>query len=62
MSSARERFLKVAHFESTDVVLPSEWQWFFEGTLDRWKKEGLPPDVQVSGYHGPSEYFWFCFQ
>lgn len=59
MSSARERFLKVAHFESTDVVFPSEWQWFFDGTLDRWKKEGLPADVQVSGYHGPSEYFGF---
>jgi len=52
MSSARERFSKVAHFESTDIVFPSEWQWFFEGALDRWKREGLPVDVHLPEYFG----------
>ena len=52
MSSARERFLKVAHFGSTDIVLPSGWQWFFGGALDRWKKQGLPADVHLPEYFG----------
>jgi len=53
MASGRERFLKIAHFESNDLMFPSLWQWFFTESLDRWKKEGLPPDVH------PSEYFGF---
>jgi len=53
MASTREKFLKIAHFESNDVMLPSVWQWFFTETLDRWKKEGLPADVH------PYEYFGF---
>ena len=53
MVSGRERFLKIAHFESNDLMFPSLWQWFFIEALDRWKKEGLPADVH------PSEYFGF---
>ncbi len=51
MSSAKERFLKIAHFESSnEVMFPSVWQWFWTETLDRWKKEGLPADVHLSEY------------
>ncbi len=53
MTSTREKFSKIAHFEDTDVMLPSRWQWFFTEALDRWKKEGLPADVH------PFEYFGF---
>ena len=53
MACGRERFLKIAHFESNDLMFPSLWQWFFTEVLDRWKKEGLPADVH------PSEYFGF---
>ncbi len=53
MTSTRERFLKIAHFEGTDVFFPSLWQCIYPETLDRWKKEGLPADVH------PSEYFGF---
>ena len=42
MFTARERFLKVSHFELRDeVFIPSEWQWFWATTLERWEKEGL---------------------
>ena len=52
MSTVRERFLKVGHFESSDLMFPSTWQWFFQGALDRWKKEGLPSDVHHIEYFG----------
>ncbi len=45
MTSGRERFLKIAHFESNDLMFPSLWQWFFTEALDRWQKEGLPADI-----------------
>ena len=53
MSSAREGFLNIAHFESNGLLFPSEWQWIWPQTLDRWKTEGLPSDVH------PFEYFGF---
>ncbi len=53
MTSGRERFLRIARFENSEIMFLSGWQWFFAETLDRWKKEGLPADVH------PSEYFGF---
>jgi len=51
MVSTREKFLKIAHFEATDLMFWAEWFW--PETLDRLKKEGLPADVH------PQEYFGF---
>ena len=39
--------MKIAHFESSDLILPVLWQWFFPETFDRWKKEGLPANVRL---------------
>lgn len=47
----REIFKKIAHFKLPGkVFLPSCWQWFWEGTITRWKKEGLPGDVWVEEF------------
>jgi len=49
----REKFLKVARFElKGEVFLPSCWQWFWNGTLERWREEGLPGDVHIPEYFG----------
>ena len=49
--NARERFLKVCNFEQVDH--PPRWDCFgFWGpTIERWRREGLPPDVP------PEQYF-----
>jgi len=53
MATNRERFLKIARFESKgELFLPSNWQWFWRGTLERWEKEGLPTDVHLAEYFG----------
>ena len=50
---AREKFLKIARFESKgDVSLPSVWQWFWNETIQRWKREGMPSDVYREEYFG----------
>ena len=42
----RERFLKTLNFEKPDDRLPMvEWAAWWDQTLDRWKQEGLPPDI-----------------
>lgn len=49
----REKFLKIARFElGGEVFLPSCWQWFWNGTLERWRGEGLPGDVHIQNYFG----------
>ena len=49
--ATRERFLKIARFQSKgELFLPSNWQWFWQGTLERWEKEGLPADVYLTEY------------
>lgn len=53
MVSTREKFLRIARFQSTgELMLPSVWQWFWGEALDRWQKEGLPPGVHVQEYLG----------
>ena len=42
----RERFLKTLNFELPDDRLPMvEWAAWWDQTLERWKQEGLPPDI-----------------
>ncbi len=49
----REKFLKIARFElKGELFLPSCWQWFWNGTLERWRGEGLPGDVHIREYFG----------
>jgi hypothetical protein len=46
----RERFLKTLHFETPDDRLPMvEWAAWWDQTLDRWKGEGLPPEITWEG-------------
>ncbi len=49
----RKEFLDICHFElGGKLFLPSCWQWFWNSTVDRWKKEGMPPDVHIPEYFG----------
>ena len=42
----RERFLKTLSFERPYYRLPMvEWAAWWDQTLDRWKQEGLPPEI-----------------
>jgi hypothetical protein len=42
----RERFRKTLHFEKPDGRLPMvEWAAWWDQTIDRWKQEGMPPDL-----------------
>ncbi len=51
--NTREKFLKVARFEEKNLLcLPSGWQWYWETTLRRWRKEGLPGDVYIEEQFG----------
>lgn len=52
MESVREKFLKIAHFQSNEIMFPSHWHGIWDDTLDRWRKEGLPADVHLSEYFG----------
>ncbi len=49
--NTRERFVKWMHFK--DVDRPPWWElWYWQETLDRWYKEGLPEDVHLLEYFG----------
>jgi uroporphyrinogen decarboxylase len=51
MASAREKFLRIARFESTgELMLPSLWQWFWSESLVRWQNEGMPAGVHIQEY------------
>ncbi|HPO51784.1 MAG TPA: uroporphyrinogen decarboxylase family protein [bacterium] len=51
--NGKQKFLKIARFElSGAIFLPSCWNWFWERTIERWKKEGLPGDVHIEEYFG----------
>jgi len=53
MGSAREKFLRIARFETKgELMLPALWQWFWPETLTRWQNEGLPSDVYIQEYFG----------
>jgi uroporphyrinogen decarboxylase len=49
--TSRERFVNWMHFK--DVDRPPWWElWYWEETLERWHKEGLPEDVHLIEYLG----------
>ena len=49
--SGKEIFSKIAHFEMKDkVFLPSCWQGFWDETIERWQREGLPGDGHIPEY------------
>ncbi|MCK4580733.1 MAG: hypothetical protein KAU10_05230, partial [Dehalococcoidia bacterium] len=53
MASAREKFLRIARFESTgELMLPSLWQWFWSESLVRWQNEGMPAGIHFQEYFG----------
>lgn len=44
--NARERLVRTLNFERCDDRLPMvEWAAWWDLTFERWKKEGLPPDI-----------------
>ena len=49
----RKEFLDICHFKlGGKLSLPSYYQWFWGSTIERWKKEGMPPDVHIPEYFG----------
>ncbi len=53
--TGRERFLKIAKGQLTgEVFLPFDFNygWFMEETLERWRGEGLPRDVDLLEHFG----------
>ena len=55
-----EKFKKIAKFELGGVLfLASNWQWFWDETIERWKKEGLPPEIPSRPRSYLHEYFNF---
>jgi len=47
--NARERFLKTMRFEKADRV-PYFEQYIRDDTIERWRKEGLPRDAEITEY------------
>lgn len=53
--SERERFLKIAKSDlKGELFLPYNlnYGWFMEETMDRWKKEGMPEEVNPLNFFG----------
>lgn len=49
----KDIFKGIARFQIPDrVFISSEFQWFWNATIARWKEEGLPADVHISEYFG----------
>jgi hypothetical protein len=45
----RDRFRKVLNFEKVDRLPYLEWAVWWDKTIDRWRKEGLPDELQSAG-------------
>jgi len=60
-----ERFTKVLNFEKPDRLPVIEWASWWTKTIDRWKSEGLPGELQsitdISDYFGLDslKQYWF---
>ena len=50
--NARERFLRVMHYEKPDRLPFQEWLGYWGETLNRWYGEGLPRGMNVQDYFG----------
>ena len=47
--TCRERFNAAMNFQKFDALPMIEWAAWWDQTLDRWKKEGLPADISWDG-------------
>jgi hypothetical protein len=60
-----ERFRAVMNFEPVDRLPRWEWAMWWDETIARWKKEGLPAELsgvfEIAQYFGldPYQQFWF---
>jgi hypothetical protein len=54
--TARERFHATMNFGQPDRVPYWEWIGYWEETLPRWRKEGLPEDVHPQEFFGLDHY------
>ncbi|HOJ11723.1 MAG TPA: uroporphyrinogen decarboxylase family protein, partial [Clostridiales bacterium] len=53
----RERFINILNFKKVEDRLPLvEWAAWWDKTIERWKKEGLPQGLDIEG---TLEYFGF---
>ncbi|MHC4984326.1 MAG: hypothetical protein ACYTF6_14315, partial [Planctomycetota bacterium] len=48
--TSRERISKIMNFEVPDRI--GIFDWFWPGTVERWKNEGLPADVDLREHFG----------
>ena len=60
-----ERFRAVMNFQPVDRLPIIEWAMWWDLTIDRWKREGLPPELngvfEIADHFGldPYKQFWF---
>ena len=47
----RERFLAVLNFKPFDRLPVIEWAGWWSDTIDRWRGEGLPKDIEAADIH-----------
>ena len=52
-----ERFRSVMNFKPVDRLPRWEWAMWWDETIERWHKEGLPADLEFSDVFGISQYF-----
>lgn len=63
--NTRTRFVKTFKFESVDRLPITEWAFWWNETIDRWRKEGLPLGLEdpsdIRDYFGldAHRHFWF---
>src|ERR1039458_9311285 len=60
-----ERFRALMNFQPVDRLPRWEWAMWWDLTIERWRREGLPADLndvfEISQYFGldPYKQFWF---
>ncbi|MGB8297044.1 MAG: hypothetical protein WCG85_16570, partial [Polyangia bacterium] len=60
-----ERFRALMNFQSVDRLPRWEWAMWWDLTIERWRREGLPAELndvfEISRYFGldPYKQFWF---
>ncbi|MHC4478994.1 MAG: uroporphyrinogen decarboxylase family protein [Planctomycetota bacterium] len=52
-----ERFRAVMNFESVDRLPRWEWAMWWDETIARWHREGLPSELEFNDVFGISQYF-----
>ncbi len=52
-----ERFRAVMDFKAVDRLPRWEWAMWWDQTIERWHREGLPSDLKFNDVFGISEYF-----